>query len=71
VYSTITSVIGSSIFPHEIEITIVFETKTTKSTAPAATGKVASSGQSIFPGAGSWISIAVTVTIGLFLAELV
>lgn len=44
---------------------IVFETITSTSTAPAATGKITSSGQSIFLSAGNWISITVTVTIGV------
>jgi hypothetical protein len=68
VYSTITSVIGSGIFPHEMEITVVVKTSassTSTSTAPPATGKVTSGSQPNFTRGGNWIGITVGLTIGV------
>ena len=65
VYSTVTSEIGSSIIPNEIELMIVLKTIAETSPVPAATGELSSSVQSIVLSAGNWIVITVTVTIGV------
>jgi hypothetical protein len=46
-------------------LTLVLETTTLMSTAPAATSKATSGGQSISHGAGSWIHISFAMAVGI------